>query len=110
MAKDRWTPETAATAKTPRLSFNHMDNNYAKDSDLWLMNASYLRLKNAQIGYTFRGNWLQKISISNLRLFASGENLLTFDYLKISDPEQTDGSTFRYPLMQVINLGLNVTF
>ncbi len=110
MIDDHWTPETAATAKTPRLSFNHLDNNYLQNSTLWLKDASYLRLKNLQIGYTFRGGWLQKAHIENMRLFATGENLITLDKLKISDPEATDGGSFNYPLMMVINLGLSITF
>lgn len=110
MVKDRWTPETAETAKIPRLSFTHVMNNYRTDSDLWLRDASYLRLKNVQIGYTLRGNWLQVAGISNLRIFATGENLLLFDHIKIYDPEQTDGGAFKYPLMMVVNMGLNITF
>jgi len=85
-------------------------NNYRTDSDLWLRDASYLRLKNVQIGYTLRGNWLQVAGISNLRIFATGENLLLFDHIKIYDPEQTDGGAFKYPLMMVVNMGLNITF
>lgn len=110
MVEDHWTPETAGTAKTPRLSFNHAENNYLKNSTLWLKDASYLRLKNLQIGYTFRGGLLNKAHIENVRVFATGENLLTLDKLKIFDPEATDDALFNYPLTMIVNLGLSVNF
>ena len=107
--ENRWTPETADTATLPRVTFNNAGNNYL-NSTLWLKDASYLRLKNMQIGYTFNGSWLKKFGISNLRLYATGENLLTFDYIKYFDPEATDGGRFEYPMLMVGNLGLNITF
>ena len=110
MVDDRWTPETAETARIPRLSFNHADNNYFKNSTLWLKDASYLRLKNLQIGYTLRSGFINRIHIESLRIFATGENLITLDKLKISDPESTDGNYFNYPLMMIMNVGLSVSF
>lgn len=110
MVEDRWTPETAQTASIPRFSFNNLENNYLRNSTLWLRDASYIRLKNLQIGYTFKGPWMKKAHIENLRVFAAGENLLTFDHLKISDPEATDNDRFEYPLVMILNLGLNISF
>ena len=55
MIDDHWTPETAETAKTPRFSGAANANNYTRNSTLWLKDASYIRLKNVQIGYTFKG-------------------------------------------------------
>jgi hypothetical protein len=109
MYEERWTPETAETATAPRLTFNHADNNY-KNSTLWLRNASYLRLKNMQVGYTFRTNWLQKVGMNNVRLYASGENLLTLDHIRLFDPEAQDGGRFEYPMLMVVNFGLNINF
>lgn len=57
-----------------------------------------MRLKNLQVGYTFKGDWMKKIYLKNMRIYASGENLLTFDHLKIADPEATDDKQFEYPL------------
>ena len=110
MVDDHWTPETAETAKTPILSFGHVDNNYVRNSTLWLKDASYLRLKNMQVGYSFSGDWLKKVGMSSLRVYVTGENLLTFDHLKISDPESTDGSRLDYPLTKIMNLGININF
>ena len=109
MYTNHWTPETAETATTPRLTFNNADNNY-RNSTLWLRDASYLRLKNLQIGYTFRSPLLKKIGMNDVRLYANGENLLTFDYIKYFDPEATDGSRFEYPMLMVVNFGININF
>lgn len=82
---DRWTPETAATAKLPRATIDGVKNNY-RDSELWVKDASYLRLKNIEIGYNFRLPFMPKIGMEKMRVFMTGYNLLTFDKLKISDP------------------------
>lgn len=110
MVEDRWTPETAETAKIPRISSSTSANNYVRNSSLWLKDASYLRLKNVQVGYTFKGNWMKKISLKNMRVYVSGENLLTFDHLKIADPEATDDKRMEYPLQMIFNVGLNLNF
>ena len=68
------------SAKAPAISFTNKVNNY-RDSDLWLRDASYLRLKNVEIGYNFPKKILSKINIRSLRVFATGYNLLTLDIL-----------------------------
>lgn len=110
MIDDHWTPKTAETAKTPRFSGAANANNYTRNSTLWLKDASYIRLKNVQIGYTFKGEWMKKIHLKNMRIYASGENLLTFDHLKIADLEATDDKQFQYPLQMIFNIGLNLNF
>ena len=52
----------------------------------------------------------KKIHLKNMRIYASGENLLTFDHLKIADPEATDDKQFQYPLQMIFNIGLNLNF
>ena len=106
---DRWTPETAATAKWPRATIDGVKNNY-RDSELWVKDASYLRLKNIEIGYNFRLPFMPKIGMEKMRVFMTGYNLLTFDKLKISDPESMSSGVPQYPVMRVINFGLNVSF
>ncbi len=106
---DRWTPETAATAKLPRATIDGVKNNY-RDSELWVKDASYLRLKNIEIGYNFRLPFMPKIGMKKMRVFMTGYNLLTFDKLKISDPESMSSGVPQYPVMRVINFGLNVSF
>ena len=80
----------------------------------YLQDASYVRLKNVTLGYTLPSEWTKKFAVNNLRLFVSGENLLTFTSLVDTfDPETIgvgnwDGCT--YPLSQTISFGLSATF
>jgi TonB-linked SusC/RagA family outer membrane protein len=105
----RWTPETADQAIYPRLSYSAAKNNYAP-SDLWVKDASYIRLKNIEFAYTFNKSFLKKAGIQQLRLFANGYNLLTFDKLKIIDPEERTDDYGDYPLLKVVNVGVNINF
>jgi TonB-linked SusC/RagA family outer membrane protein len=112
MADGRWTPETASTATYPRMSFLGVENN-TKYSDFWLRDASYIRLKNIELGYRFDAaniRFLKKAGISSLRVYANGYDLLTFDKLKIIDPESVPTENAQYPLMKIYNFGFNVTF
>ena len=74
-----------------------------------MKNGNYLRLRNAEIGYTFPDAVINKLHISGLRLFVNGTNLLTFDYIKIIDPESNDG-TGAYPLQRSVNIGVQIDF
>lgn len=81
----------------------------------YLQDASYIRLKNLQLGYTIPDVITSKWAISKLRFFVSGENLWTGTKLaKMFDPETvsggSDGNGNAYPLSKTISLGLNVTF
>lgn len=109
MYDNRWTPETASTATLPRASFAAKTNNYI-NSDLWLADASYLRLKNIEISYKLDIPELKRIGINQLRIYANGYNLLTFDKLKIADPEANTSTRPVYPVMKVFNLGLKIGF
>ena len=108
MAENDWTPETAATAQSPRMSIESGNYN-ARRSALWLRSANYVRLKNIELGYSFAPNSLKRLGISQMRVYSSGYDLLTFSKLKIFDPEQSTNSQM-YPLIEIINLGVNVTF
>ncbi len=108
MADGAWTPERGASAKYPRLS--NVQNNYEK-STTWMQDASYLRLKNATIGYNFTNKpWLDAIGASALSLKLTGYNLLTVDSLNFMDPESTPSRALAYPIMKIYSLGLNLTF
>ncbi|HWK57156.1 MAG TPA: TonB-dependent receptor [Parapedobacter sp.] len=112
MADGRWTPETAASATYPRMTFLGIENNM-KYSDYWLKDASYARLKNVELGYSFdaaKHILLKRLGMSSLRLYANGYNLLTFDNLGLIDPESVPTENAQYPLMRIFNFGLNVTF
>lgn len=109
--QDRWTPNNP-DASYPRLTMGAESANNAAKSDFWIQDAKYLRLKNAQIGYTFPQQWMKKLYVKNLRIFASVQNPLTFTKMKGGwDPEYTgDGSGRAYPVARVYSFGLNVKF
>lgn len=107
--ENRWTPETRNTATLPIMSFDGITNNY-KDSELWLKDASYARLKNVQISYEFSNSFTKRIGIANLKPFASAYNLFTLDKIKFIDPESPTSDRPAYPLMLVMNVGLNINF
>jgi len=109
MADGRWTPETAATATYPRMTLTGATYN-AKQSDFWLKDASYIRLKNIEVGYTFKGGILKNIGVKQVRTYVNGYNLLTFDRLKIADPEGKMGTDVQYPIIKIYNFGVKVDF
>ena len=85
----------------------------------YLQNAAYVRLKNVQLGYTFPAKWMRKARIDKLRVYVSGENLLTFTKLmKTMDPEVANSSGYSnngpdgkiYPLQRIWSFGVNITF
>ena len=108
---DRWTPGTTNQRPFfPRLSSNStLNDNYAT-STWWITNGRYLRLKNAEIGFTLPEKWLKKAGFKSTRLYMNGYNLLTFSSFKLYDPELGDGRGTAYPLSTTISAGLNVRF
>ncbi len=110
---DYWTEENT-DAYWPRPYFENWEDKNHQTQTRYLQNGAYLRLKSLQFGYTLPEKLTQKVKISNLRVYAAGENLLTFTKLiTVFDPEVTggySGSGTLYPLQKTISLGLNVTF
>ncbi len=113
---DRWVydPEngidTRETATYPRLSLTGNDgNNRGPNSDYWLRDASYLRLKSVEFGYTLPAKALKAMWLKNLRIYVTGMNLLTFDKIGILDPESST-SGIAYPLQRTFTVGLNLSF
>ena len=110
--KDRWTTENQnVNATWPRLYFYDNTNNYL-NTDFYLRSAAYLRLKNIQLGYTLPVSLTRKALIENLRVYLSGENLLTFTKFWAGwDPEVSpgQGGTY-YPQVKTISLGLDIKF
>jgi TonB-linked SusC/RagA family outer membrane protein len=108
---DRWTPGTP-DASYPRLLLSDRGNN-TQNSDFWLRSGDYLRLKNAELGYSFSAGAIKKLHLQQLRLYVSGLNLLTFDRLKglPVDPELPEaGYNSSYPYMRIYSFGLNLKF
>ena len=96
----------------PRLSKNDPNGNFTTASDWYLENASYLRLKNITLSYTFPKQWLQKAQIENARLSLSCENVATITGYSGFDPEVGINGIDqnRYPISRTFSLGLNFNF
>ncbi len=106
---ERWTPENAANAKFPRLSVSSGTNNF-RDSDMFIKDASYLRLKNAKLGYTLRSAALKQIGLSNIRIYINGYNLLTWSDFYFYDPESAPNASGLYPMIKIYNMGVKFNF
>jgi TonB-linked SusC/RagA family outer membrane protein len=111
--KERWyegSPDNNANAKIPRLTLNYADLTNYYNSSLWIRDAAYLRLRNVQIAYNLNGSFLKKIGANSMRIFASGQNLLTWDTLEFIDPENVATGSMTYPQLKVFNFGVNLQF
>ncbi len=105
---DSWT-EDNRDAEYPRPTLAYVTHTYA-NSTLWEKDASYLRLKSAQIAYDFNMPWQKKLGIKQLQLSVSAYNLLTFTKYMWGDPENTASSSPSYPLTRTYTVGLKVGF
>lgn len=111
----RWmetnTAEQNANAKWPRafMKAAAVDNRNSLSSTWWLRDASFVRLKSAEIGYTFPKMMIKKLGLEKLRIYANGNNLFTIDSMGIFDPEMTAGIK-GYPIQRTLTFGANVTF
>lgn len=118
---DYWTPMNP-DARYPRLAASNSNsniNNFRRGSDMYLYDASYLRLKNLQLGYTLPASASKRIGLKKLRIYATGQNLLTFSSVKFVDPELTEfnnsmhnegaNSGRAYPTLIYYGFGLDIT-
>ncbi len=85
------------------------------ESDVWRRDASYVRFKNLELGYTFNKTFIKNIGLENVRVFTNINNVYTWadKYVKPFDPESSAGSFsagWTYPIMRTINIGVNVNF
>lgn len=95
-------------ARYPRLSVDQNPNN-AQPSTFWHKNGRYLRLKNAEIGYTLPKRISTKFYMEHLRVYVSAINLCTFSPFKLWDPD-LNSSAYNYPNNRTINVGINIGF
>jgi hypothetical protein len=110
-ADNRWSPSNM-DGSFPRADTRASSsiNGGLNQNNFWLNNASFLRLKNVEFGYTLPQTALSKIKISSLRVYASAFNLFTITGVKDYDPEGSQGSGQFYPQQRIMNLGLNIKF
>ncbi len=108
----QWTIDKPSSVD-PRLA--NRGNTYytggaAGNNTYFLRNNNYLRLKNVELGYNLPAQLLKKYTITNLRIYAGGLNLATWDKMKIYDPETQVGNGQYYPQSRLINFGVRVSF
>lgn len=111
--KDGMWQEGQTDANYPRMFVANANN--IKPSSYWKQNAAYLRLKNAQFGYTLPRKLLRKTLFQDVRFYISGQNLLTFKHMKPGyDPEMPvesgSGQSSKIPLVRTYSFGFNVNF
>lgn len=117
---ESWTADRYAQGlpiRFPRFSIGNgafQTHNY-QSSNLWIVDGSYLRLKNAEIGFTLRPKFLRRVGLSSARIYANGNNLLTWsDLFPGIDPEtpnlSSQGVFEPYPVVRTINAGININF
>ena len=114
---NRWTGE-GSTDSAPKFEFTSANENY-RVSDYWVEDASFLRARNVQLGYTLPGSLTKKIFVQRLRVYAQAENLFTLTKYTGCDPEVTGGNGFGtelgidrgvYPQNRTFSVGVNLTF
>ncbi len=126
--ENRWRPGADnSNAKYPAIASTPSSNNN-QVSSLYMRDGSYLRLKNAELGYSLPKKWMDRIKISDCRFFVNGIDLFLWDHLKIADPETDNGNAQYnqgsinipienqsgnvryYPKQRTINAGVEITF
>lgn len=117
VADDSWSPENP-DARYPRLFGQGGNANNQQNSSFWNWDGSYLRVKHLEFGYNIPASLLSKINIESLRVYFSGQNLMTMSKLNaFIDPEMGQGGGnfnnsigWYYPQQKVVSLGLNIVF
>lgn len=102
--KNRWTPQTAGQAKFPRLTNEGNDNNFRPNS-LWLVDRSYIKLRNVELSYALPQSMLQSVGMRGVKIYARGMNLFSIDDIPVLDPEQLSAG---YPLMRSYSVGIEL--
>ena len=110
-ALDRWTVENPSqNVMYPRMH-SESNSNTRAPSTWWMRDASFIRLKNIEVGYNFNKNVLKNTFIQAARVYLMGYNLAVWDDIKMWDPEMGNTNAgMKYPLPRTFTLGVEVTF
>lgn len=110
-ADNRWSPSNT-NGSYPRVDTRTSAsvNGGQYNSTFWLNDASFLRLKNVELGYNLSGNWITKLKLQNARVYVNAFNVFTITKVKDYDPEGNSGSGQFYPQQRIINIGANIRF
>lgn len=93
----------------PRLSTTKSINNY-QTSDYWLVDGSFFRISNVELGYTLPKKTVSKLALNNVKIFLRGSNLAVFSKMKDLDPEDPRAGMFEYPMMRSFVMGATLKF
>lgn len=108
----RFNPNDETTwdnATYPRLSLSNKANNQ-RTSSYWLKDATMVRLKSLEVGYTLKNTWLSSLKLENARVYVNGYNLYTWSSTDLIDAEARSSNYVIYPLQRIVNAGIKVTF
>lgn len=103
---NRWTPETAETARFPRLTLEGNENNF-RSNDIWLRDMSYIKLRTLEVSYTLPVTISTRLNMNRVRFYAQGQNLFSIDTMDILDPESI---AVGYPILRSYNIGMEIEF
>ena len=104
-----WTPENMPDRDYgPTKGLRLM--NTSPDGPMWLYDASYFRLKTAEISYTFSKGWIERLKLSSIRMFVNGNNLLFWSKLPDDLEGRTSDGRPAYPNYKLINYGVSINF
>lgn len=106
--KERWTPNNPNG--TQPFSFDRTDEFNNREADFWLEDATFLRLKTAELSYSFPKDITDKLNLNNLRVYVSGFNLFVLSKMKEYDPEIISERGISYPQTRIYNVGVNISF
>jgi len=110
LINNRYTPGSM-DSKFPILNQNRNFNSVSGlESDFWLLNSSYVRLKTLELSYNLPQSILSKLKLQSMKLYINGQNLFTIDKVNFADPENVSNLNAYYPQSKIYNLGLNITF
>jgi hypothetical protein len=107
-ALDVWWPDNPDAAN-PRVTTIPTTNN-TQYSSWWMHDAGYLRLKSGELGYTLPSHLTRAVKLQSVRVYVSGQNILTWSPVKNFDPEISNGNGWFYPQQRVISAGVNIKF
>ncbi len=109
---DVWTPDNT-DARFPRVNLSGTrSQNTGVRSEVFKINMAYVRLKNIEIGYNIKKEWLERVKLTEARVFVSGSNLFTYapGTLDMHDPETGDAANYAYPVEKMYSFGVNLKF
>jgi hypothetical protein len=109
-AESHWSEENQDLyAMYPRLGTTSADiENNLQNSTWWMRDATFMRLKSLELGYTLPRRMVKQLRITNCRFYFNGLNLFTWSRFKMWDPELS-GNGFAYPIQKVFNMGVNIS-